>query len=191
MGGVVRAASAMGGAAGQEGAWETPAGFDRGRGEFSGWADHPADSLYDRPPPRVMLMAPGTEGWGLVDVPVGALPSPHRRSMSRWRLSHDTLRVHWSTGFIGVSATLLRDGESFSGEANPFTDVAGHPRPTAPIEAIPVPCQAPTPSTAALMRRFVRAVPPASNEELSVGEVVPESIPLESRAYGATVLADG
>jgi hypothetical protein len=78
-----------------------------------------ADSLSFAPPPRVLLDTVPDDGpvpqWQRLREAQGSLPSIHRFAGLRRSADGDTLRLGWSTGFAGLTAVLLRQGEIFRG----------------------------------------------------------------------------
>jgi hypothetical protein len=59
---------------------------------------------------------------------------------TRWkRISHDSIEIYWSTGFAGVRLLLTGSGDTLSGTAIPFWDVAAS-EPTATATAIRIRC---------------------------------------------------
>jgi hypothetical protein len=70
--------------------------------------------------------------------------APSTRSLTAWRpLSDNTVRVAWSTGFVGVSLFMQVRGDTLVGTATPFWDnhmVGEPPPPTANVTAVRVPC---------------------------------------------------
>lgn len=54
----------------------------------------------------------------------------------------DSLVVTWTNGFEGIRLRLTRTGDTWTGTANPMTDVwvEGRATPTAPVTVEPVAC---------------------------------------------------
>jgi len=145
-------------------------------GEFNDWHPAAADTVYYRPPPIIRLIGgePDSGGGHIIDVPPGSIPSPHPRAV--WAQSGDSVRLGWSTGFIGVSALVTRSERGLSGVLSPFTDVLRPEWPETPIEAIRRPCDAPTTYPIDSMRRFLRAVELVTGDSVRIGHSLPPGI---------------
>ena len=84
------------------------------------------DEEFVTPPKRVNLIAEqGTKGFEtrgyLLRPAPGEKPSIHRDSY--WTIEkHDTVELHWTTGFSGLTAKLRRKDGALVGEARPFWD---------------------------------------------------------------------
>ena len=105
-------------------------------------------------------------------VPEGALPSVHPFTSAR--ISGDSLRMSFSTGFAGVSATLAPSHEGWVGTKRFFTDISPHGQDAGPIELTPVPCDSPPPISIDVMRPLGRSVTFADGRIIAVGEPAPE-----------------
>ncbi len=107
-------------------------------------------------------------------VPEGSLPSVHGFT-SAW-VSGDSLRMSFSTGYIGVAATLGPSGDGWVGTARAWS----HYRPPQvkfepwPVELAPVPCDSPPPVSIDVMRPLGRSVTFADGRTITVGEPAPE-----------------
>jgi hypothetical protein len=75
------------------------------------------------------IVRPAIEGYGTPSA-YWSEPSP------------DSLIVTWTNGFEGIRLRLTREGEIWTGTANPITDVVvvGRPTPTASVVVEPVAC---------------------------------------------------
>lgn len=148
------------------------------------WGGPPsADTLYYRPPPVIHLVdAPPGEGLRRIEVPNGSVPSPHRSAT--WSTVGDTVRMSWSTGFIGVQARMTESPEGLTGTMSPFTDVAGSRWPVTPLEAIRFECGAANLYPIESMRRFRRAVQLTNGDSLTLGLPLPPGVvPDSSRSF--------
>lgn len=125
-------------------------------------------------PPRIEFSGAGfgNPSATRIVVPEGALPSVHG-FMSAW-VSGDSLRMSFSTGFSGVSATLTPTGGGWAGAKRFFTDISPHGQDAGPIELTPVPCDSPPPVSIDVMRQLGRSVTFADGRTIKVGEPAPE-----------------
>ncbi len=127
-------------------------------------------------PPRIQFSGRGFHNASAtrIVVPEGALPSIHGFT-SAW-VSGDSLRMSFSTGYIGVGATLGPSGDGWVGTARAWS----HYRPPQvkfepwPVELAPVPCDSPPPVSIDVMRPLGRSVTFADGRIITVGEQVPE-----------------
>ncbi len=107
-------------------------------------------------------------------VPEGALPSVH--GFTSARIIGDSLHMSFSTGYIGVRATLGPSGEGWVGTARNWS----HYRPAGivfqprPMELAPVSCDSPPPVSIDVMRPLGRSVTFADGRTITVGEPAPE-----------------
>lgn len=148
--------------------------------EISGLDPVGADSVYYRPPPRVVLDVDRREqGLGaesrVITVPPGSIPSPH--ATAYWGIQDSTVRMTWTTGYIGISANVNVVPGGLSGEYNRFTDVVRRtPRPRGTFTATRVDCTEPTPFRVSEMARYFRPIPVRGGESLELGEAIPPSL---------------
>lgn len=106
--------------------------------------------------------------------PEGALPSIH--GLTGARIVGDSLHMDFSTGYIGVRATLGPSGDGWVGTARNWV----HSRPPhigfepRPIELTAVPCDSPPPVSIDVMRQLGRSVTFVDGRTITVGEPAPE-----------------
>lgn len=103
------------------------------------------DSVLFEPPSRVILTTDSIRRYPAghaVRVAPGALPSPHR--YAAWMLRDTSLTVTWSTGFVGLSAHLVRTESAWTGRARSFGDVMPWPIERREMSLVQVSCDEPT-----------------------------------------------
>jgi hypothetical protein len=120
-------------------------------------ADPGGDSIYYAPPTRVRLTTePGKRlggaphGYAVTPTP-GAMPSLHEYSW--WVLNGDSVAIHWTTGFSGVSVRLAGQ-DTLRGAARTLTDVVSGPIYATDVSAPRVDCSGPLDETRQLRHRF-------------------------------------
>lgn len=136
------------------------------------------DSVFYRPPPRVRLVFDSTASEGAshpVEVPAGALPSPHPPDWTSWNPEGGAVHVTWSTGSIGIGAELEAVDGSLEGEVGIFTDEMGpgNPPRTA-LRARRVDCDTPPPARLTASDSLLREFPLDSGERLVLAEPLPD-----------------
>lgn len=143
-----------------------------------------ADSIYYRPPPRVVLSVDRkAEGLGagslIIRVPPGSVPSPHEAAF--WSLQDSTVRMTWTTGYIGISATLMVMPGGLNGEYHRFTDVVRGTRgPRGVLTARRVACSEPTPYVIAEMARYFQPIVLGGDSRLELKETIPPGVVMSS-----------
>lgn len=127
-------------------------------------------------PPRIQFSGPAFQNPSAtrIVVPEGALRSGH--GFASARIIGDSLHMDFSTGYIGVRATLGPSGEGWVGTARNWSHyrpphISFEPR---PIELTLVPCDSPPPVSIDVMRQLGRSVTFADGRTITVGEPAPE-----------------
>lgn len=132
------------------------------------------DSVDYQIPPRIRFAGPSDRQPSAtrIVVPAGALPTPHRHTFGE--TVGDSLILHFSTGHVGVRATLARSGTGWSGTARTFVDHTPQQVNARPVELIRMPCDSPPPVSSDVMRAIPRTV--ATTPPRSAGVQTPDSL---------------
>lgn len=134
-------------------------------------------------PPRIEFAGPRdppSSGTTIV-VPEGALPSVH--AYMGGELAGDSLDLWFSTGYAGVTATLVRSGDDWVGTARTFIDVSRYPVHGRPITLTPAACDTPPPVPIDEMRpALARSVELEDGSVITLGEALPEPLETESES---------
>ena len=103
------------------------------------------DSVYYQIPPRIQFGGPSDRQPSAreIVVPAGALPTPHRYTGAE--IIGDSLILAFSTGHVGVRATLERSGTGWAGTARTRVDHTPQQVNARPVELVQVPCDSPPP----------------------------------------------
>ncbi len=145
--------------------------------------DQSGDSAVYELPPRIEFAGPFRGFGGLGDrvawrtqivVPEGALPSAH--SLMYGEDVGDSLRLVFSTGYVGVRATLGRSGGRWAGIGSTFEDLLPHEVYARPVELIPVSCDSPPPVSIDAMLPITRSVELEGGLAITLGEPLPEAL---------------
>jgi hypothetical protein len=152
------------------------------------------DSLRHLPPPRVsfdtlpLVRRAGGTAYAVSPAP-GSRPSRHRYSF--WGIEGDRVRASWSTGFVGVTLDLGRDGNLLSGFASTFTDVRPSQTYRAEVRAEPVSCDTPPEFPLSESQLLIRAVPLASGRWVELGNPLPTSEEITERSSEFSYILKG
>lgn len=136
------------------------------------------DSLRYQPPPRVefdtVAFDPRSADTGpfLVRPAPGSRASRHRFTL--WGIEGDSIRASWTTGFVGLSVTMVPEDGVLRGYALTVTDVEGSRRYRAEVVASPVSCSAPPEFPASESQWVVRKVDLGTGASVVLGEPLPE-----------------
>jgi hypothetical protein len=84
-------------------------------------------------------------------------------------MGHDTVSLAWSTGFVGLTALLVRDGEVLRGQAETFTDVFPDTSATRTIVARPADCKSPPLHPAWASRKLFRRIVSDDGDTVTLG----------------------
>ena len=132
-----------------------------------------SDSIDFEPPPRILLDSnliregPDSGRYPLRTAP-RSVPSVH--AMTAWQpMGHDTVSLVWSTGFVGLTAVLVRDGEVLRGQAETFTDVVPDTSATRTVVARPADCESPPPHPAWASRKLFRRIVSDEGDTVTLG----------------------
>lgn len=130
----------------------------------------------ERIPQRMRFAAPEDGGPIKMSIvaPEGGLPVP-RRIMSA-EVDGDSLRLAFSTGFSGMTATLRRSGDGWSGTAQSFTDVIPHQVNARTVLLNRVDCGDPLPAPIEHPGPLPRVVQLEGGPLITVGEPLPEQL---------------
>lgn len=137
------------------------------------------DSLAYLPPPRIELTDAHVSSRGETDEgpyrhrpAPGSLPSPH--ALTHWgRVAEDSIRVVWSTGYIGTAGRFEQKGDTLHGRLRTFTDVIPHQKHRTEARLVRVSCSAPPEVPASAQRPVVRSVPLTGGDTVALGEPLP------------------
>lgn len=175
-----------------EGAWEPHSDRRWGRTPVS--PPESQDSAQYQIPPRIRIIESDDprafSGMGLVQVPEGALPTPHL--YSSWSLSRDTLQLGLTSGFSGVVASLVRDGDDWAGVARTSSDGFGRDEPVQGyvryVSLRVVDCATPPPVSDSGVRPLPRSVELAGGGSIELGSTPPPGYETVERASSAWTL---
>ena len=152
------------------------------------------DELHPRPgqsqewypiPPRIVFAGPHDRDPSRtrIVVPEGDPAASRRRRWSGGQIEDDSLRVFFSDGFTGVTATLGRSGDGWTGTAHSFSDVIPHQVYARPVAMSRVDCESPLPAPGDESHPLARVV------ELEGGQVIPLGEPLPEQLEAVTLPA--
>jgi hypothetical protein len=139
------------------------------------------DTLRHLPPPRIefdtAFVGLGNSGSRsrIVRPAPGSKASRHR--FSGWEVVGDSIRVGWSTGYLGLRMVLAPAGEQLVGHAQTFSDAyrEGDRDFRSEVRAQPVQCSM-SPTHPDSVSQFVpRSVSLSSGYELELGQPLPDS----------------
>ena len=131
------------------------------------------DSVDYQIPPRIQFAGPSDRQPSAtqVVVPEGALPTPHRYAGGE--IIGDSLVLVFSTGHVGVRATLERSGTGWSGTSRTWVDHTPQQVNARPVELTRVPCDSSPPVSSDIMRAIPRTVELESGLAITLGEPLP------------------
>ena len=134
------------------------------------------DSVDYQIPPRIQFAGPSDRRFSATDVvvPEGALPTPHRYPTGE--IIGDSLVLVFSTGHVGVRATLARSGTGWAGTARTWVDHTPQQVSARPVELTQVPCDSPPPVSSDVMPPVPRTVELESGLAITLGEPLPASL---------------
>ena len=134
------------------------------------------DSVDYQIPPRIQFAGPSDRRFSATDVvvPEGALPTPHRYTTGE--IIGDSLVLVFSTGHVGVLASLARSGTGWSGTARTWVDHSPRQVNARPVELTQVPCDSPPPVSSDVMPPVPRTVELESGLAITLGEPLPASL---------------
>lgn len=134
------------------------------------------DSVDYQIPPRIQFAGPSDRRPSAtqVVVPEGALPTPHRYTTGE--IIGDSLVLVFSTGHVGVRATLARSGTGWSGTSRTWVDHTPQQVNARPVELTRVPCDSPPPVSSDIMRAIPRTVELESGLAITLGEPLPSQL---------------
>ncbi len=144
--------------------------------------DEGGDSIHYEIPPRIEFVGPFPHpsqeqvpgSTSRIVVPEGALPSMHEH-MSGW-IEGDSLGLGFSTGHAGVTATLGRSGDGWTGIARTFVDYHPSQVNARSIALVAVSCDSPPPVSIDAMRPVARSVELEGGVVIALGKPLPESV---------------
>ena len=156
--------------------------YDVTEGEWMVEQTHPGEDPYPIPseygqdsvdyqiPPRIQFAGPSDRQPSAtqVVVPEGALPTPHRYAGGE--IIGDSLVLVFSTGHVGVRATLERSGTGWSGTSRTWVDHTPQQVNARPVELTRVPCDSSPPVSSDIMRAIPRTVELESGLAITLGE---------------------
>lgn len=150
------------------------------------------DSIYDAPPPRVLVdtargrfVPPGARS---VRPAPGVTPSVHRFAFLA--PAGQDLRLTFSTGFVGVTGTVRGSGGTLRGTLTHFDDTPqeGEVHPEALVTLTPVACDAPFPDAWRPMAHYPTGIALAGGDSIRLGAPLPEGLPILEERGNAVVL---
>lgn len=151
--------------------------------------DQSDDSITFSVPTRIQLSGRPSRGGFTVEIPEGALQTPHRFRF--WQMAADSLNLVFSTGFAGTRGNFGRSGSGWVGSLGTLSDQGGTQLYKRAFSLTQVDCNAPPPQPASLDRRLPRAIQLSSGQYLELGRALPAGISVVPRRLGAlTVVAE-
>lgn len=130
-----------------------------------------------RIPPRIRFGGPDDRRPSLtrIVVPEDDPAASHVRFAGA-ELDGDSLRMHLTDGFTGVSATLGRSGDGWTGTARSESDVIPYQMNARPVAMSPVDCESPLPVPGDESAPLGRVVELEGGQAITLGEPLPEQL---------------
>ena len=129
-------------------------------------------------PPRIVFAGPDDRDPSRtrIVVPEGDPAASRRRRWSGGQVEGDSLRVFFSDGFTGVTATLGRSGDGWTGTAHSFSDAIPHQVYARPVAMSRVDCESPLPAPGDESHPLARVVELEGGQVITLGEPLPEQL---------------